>query len=424
MIEAKLLSKVLDENSFYVLNKYNVSRADFETYYKVFDYLKGYVAEYNQTPDYRTVVDKFEDFDYYPEVNDSFAYLAKTVKSASAKRRSFQLLQVEASKNFKSMSGEEFAKWLSKEAQQIEAMADSSSSVGTNFATNGEERKEWYNENKETRTFSYIPTPYSSLTKWLGGGFELGDMLLLMAYTNKGKSWLGSHIALTAWANGFGVLYYSPELSKKQQVYRLDTLNGHFNNVHIRRGELANEEAYFKYLDGFDDKQETPFIIKTMEDLPQGLTAAIVESDLQMYPNVQMVVIDGFNLMIHEKIGRDGMSATSRKLRQIFGRQGVVGAVIHQTPTSAEKEAKVDEDDVEATIKPPEVTDYSETVALVQDSATVLTFNQKDGIGKLKLAKCREPHVGKVLDLRCNFNLGFITEASPVDIFSMGEATG
>ena len=417
MLEAQLLSKVLDENSFYVLNKYNVSRADFESYYKVYDYLKDYVNEYGQTPDYRNVVERFKDFDYYPEVNDSFVYLAKSLKGASAKRRAFQLLQEQAGKNFKTMAGEDFAKWLSKEAQAIEAMADASSSVGTNFATNGEERKEWYNENKETRTFSYIPTPYAALTNWLGGGFELGDMILLLAYTNKGKSWIGSQIALQAWLADFGVLYYSPELSKKQQVYRLDTLNGHFNNVHIRRGILNNEADYMKYLDTFNEKQETPFIIKTMEDLPKGLSAGTVDADLQMYPNIKMVVIDGFNLMTHEKIGRDGMSATSRKLRQVFGRHGVVGLVIHQTPTSAEKEGKADEDDIEATIKPPEVTDYSETIAVVQDSATVLTFNQKDGIGKLKLAKCREPHVGKVLDLRCNFNLGFINEASPVDNF-------
>jgi len=35
----------------------------------------------------------------------------------------------------------------------------------------------------------------------------------------------------------------------------------------------------------------------------------------------------------------------------------------------------------------------------------------------LFIAKCREPHVGKSVDLRCNFNLGYITESSPVDYF-------
>jgi len=320
--------------------------------------------------------------------------------------------------NFKNMNGTEFATWLKEEAVSLEALASSSSSTATNYAVNGHERKEWYNENKENRTYSYIPTPYNTLTSWLGGGFELGDYILLMAYTNKGKSWIGSHIGNVAHTSGFGVLHYSPELSKKQQVYRNDTLRGHFDNVKIRRGTLDNEQEYLEYLDTFNEKNEIPYYIKTMEDLPNGLSADVIEADLQMYGDkIGMVIIDGFNLMKFPKIGRDGMSATSRQLRQIFGRHKVAGLVIHQTPTSAEKESRVDEDELEVELPVPQVTDYSETIAVVQDSATVLTFNQKDGRGRLLLAKCREPHVGKSLDLRCNFNMGWITEASPVDYF-------
>lgn len=419
MIESQLLSKIIDENSFYTMNKFNVNEADFEAYGHVYKYVKEYVNEYQQTPDYRNVVAKFADFDYMADVHDSYAYLCKTLKGQSAKRKAVLRL-AKVNDNFKNMNGTEFAQWLKAEATALEAVANSSSSTATNYATNGVERKEWYNENKENRTHSYIPTPYSTLTDWLGGGFELGDYILLMAYTNKGKSWVGSHIGNTAHMNGFGVLHYSPELSKKQQVYRNDTLRGHFNNVDIRRGQLDNEQAYMEYLDQFNDQNEVPYYIKTMEDLPNGLSTDVIEADLQMLAadgKIGMVIIDGFNLMKHPKIGRDGMSATSRSLRQIFGRYKVAGLVIHQTPTSAEKEMKTDEDELEVEIPCPQVTDYSETISVVQDSATVLTFNQVQGRGRLLLAKCREPHVGKSIDLRCNFNLGYITEATPVDYF-------
>ena len=417
MIESQLLSKIIDENSFYAMTKYNVNGADFEAYPHVYQYIKDYVQDYQQTPDYRNVVAKFEDFDYSPDVTDSYAYLCKTIKGQSAKRKAVTGL-AKINEKFKNMNGTEFATWLKEEAVKLEALASSSSSTATNYAVNGHERKEWYNENKENRTYSYIPTPYNTLTSWLGGGFELGDYILLMAYTNKGKSWIGSHIGNVAHTSGFGVLHYSPELSKKQQVYRNDTLRGHFDNVKIRRGTLDNEQEYLEYLDTFNEKNEIPYYIKTMEDLPNGLSADVIEADLQMYGDkIGMVIIDGFNLMKFPKIGRDGMSATSRQLRQIFGRHKVAGLVIHQTPTSAEKESRVDEDELEVELPVPQVTDYSETIAVVQDSATVLTFNQKDGRGRLLLAKCREPHVGKSLDLRCNFNMGWITEASPVDYF-------
>lgn len=417
MREAQLLSKVIDENSFFTMNKFNVHSEDFEAYPHVYDYVKRYVEEYNQTPDYRTVVSEFEDFDYYADVTDSYAYLCKSIKSASAKRKSALRLS-KMNENFKSMTGAEFTKWLKDEATALEALANSSSGTVTNYATNGEERKEWYNENKDTSVLSYIPTPYPSLTDWLGGGLSLGDMALLMAYTNKGKSWLGSDMGNVAHLNGFGVLHYSPELSKQQQSYRNDTLRGHFNNVDIRRGRLSNEDEYMKYLEDFNEKQEVPYFIKTMEDLPHGLSVDVIRADLEMYGDkIQMVIIDGFNLMKHPKLGREGMSATSRELRQVFGRYNVAGLVIHQTPTSAEKEMKVEEDELDVEIPVPQLTDYSETISVVQDSATVLTFNQNDGRGRLMIAKCREPHVGKSVDLRCNFNLGYITQSTPVDLF-------
>lgn len=417
MEESKLLSKIIDDNSFYTLHKFNINAADFETYPHVYNYLREYANLYNQTPDYRTVVSKFSDFDYTADVSDSYAYLCKTIKDHSAKRKAVLKL-ADVSTHFKTMSGEEFARWLKEEATALEAIALASSSTATNYATNGEERKEWYNENKENRTLTYIPTPYDTLTKFMGGGFELGDMIMLMAYTNKGKSWLGSHCGNKAHEAGFGVLHYSPELSKKQQSYRNDTLRGHFDNVKIRRGNLDNEAAYMEYLESFNDSNEVPYIIKTMEDLPNGLSTDVIKSDLEMYGDkIQMVIIDGFNLMKFPKLGRDGMSATSRELRQIFGRYKVAGLVIHQTPTSAEKEMKVDEDELEVELPVPQLTDYSETVSLVQDSSTVLTFNQREGRGRLFIAKCREPHVGESVQLRCNFNLGYITEASPVDYF-------
>lgn len=416
MIESQLLSKVLDENSFHTLSRFNIIGGDFEAYQHVYDYIKGYVAEYSQTPDYRNVVAKYSDFEYAPDVHDSFAYLSKTLKGSSAKRQSVKRLS-KVNENFKNMNGTEFAHWLKAEADAIEAVANSSSNAGTNYAANGAERKEWYLENKENRTATYIPTPYPSLTEWLGSGFELGDYILLLAFTNKGKTWIGSDIGRKAHEEGYGVLHYSPELSKKQQIFRLDTLKGHFDNVKIRRGQLTNEGEYFEYLNQFNEDATVPYHIKTMEDLPQGLTTEVIEADLQQYENIGMVIIDGFNLINHKGRGRDAMSETSRKLRQIFGRHKVAGLIIHQTPASAEREMKTEEDELDVEIQVPSITDYSETVSVVQDAATVLTFNQTDGRGKILLAKCREPHVGRSIDLRIDFNNGWITEATPVDYF-------
>lgn len=417
IVENQLLSKVLDEKSFYVLNKYNINESDFYALSNVYSFVKEYTEEYHEVPDFRTVVAECSNFEYQAEVHDSFPYLCKVLKSNSAKRSAFELLQKEATENFNKMNGTDFIDWLATESGKIKDASSVHSGLGTNFATNGEERWARYNDNKEKRSYKFIPTPYPTLNEGLGGGCELGDYCLFMAYTNRGKSWIGSHFGIHAWNSGFGILHYSPELSKSQQEQRLDTLNGHFNNMNMKLGKLQNEEEYKTYLDTFNAKNETPYIIKTMEDLPQGLSIDVIEADLQMNPNIKMVIIDGFNLMTHKGRGqnRENMSNTSRQLRQLFGRHEVLGLVIHQTPTSAEKENKKQDETGTRIVQPPELDQYSETVAVIQDASLVLTFDQHDGLGKIKVAKTRTNCVNQVIDLQCNFNEGFIQETSVID---------
>src|SRR5699024_3496461 len=150
---------------------------------------------------------------------------------------------------------------------------------------------------------------------------DISDYILIMTYTNRGKSWISSDVGLHAWKTGKSILYYSPELSQKQQQSRFETLDGHFNNSLLRRGELENEEDYFEYLKKFEltEEEKPSLIIKTMEDLPKGLSLDVIEADLEQNPNVSMVVIDGFNLMNHGKQNdRNSMTTTSRRLRQLL----------------------------------------------------------------------------------------------------------
>lgn len=418
IVEQQILSKALDEGSVHELLKYNVTEKDFFTLPQAFNFIKTYVEENDSTPDYRTVVAEFDNFEYLPDVSDSFKYLSKKLKSATARREAVNILQYQAGEKFNKLTGSEFADWLLQEATHLKELSSADSYSGTNYATTGKERWEMYEDSKENRTHKFIPTPYPSLTEYLGGGFELGDYVLLQAYTNRGKSWIGSHIGVKAWAENFGVLHYSPELSEAQQVQRNDTLLGHFNNVGLKTGSLQNEQAYKDFLEqDFSGENETPYIIKTMEHLPKGLGLDVISADLQANPDIKMVIIDGFNLMSHKGTGgnRDNMSNTSRKLRQLFSRFGVVGLVIHQTPTSAEKDNKAEDDTGARIVKPAEVHQYSETIAVIQDAVTILSFDQSDGLGKILLSKTRSPHVGAEITLHCDFNHGYITERTILD---------
>lgn len=168
MIEHQLISKVLEENNFHIMNKYNIKQVDFYNIPEVYEFVQSYVNEHGQTPDYRTVVGEFESFNYLPETADSFAYLAKALKNSTAKREVVMLLQKEAGKKFDELQGVEYINWMANEISRIQSMANATSYSGVNYAVNGDERWNTYQENKENRSFKFIPTPYDSLTKWLG----------------------------------------------------------------------------------------------------------------------------------------------------------------------------------------------------------------------------------------------------------------
>ncbi|MGE2643620.1 hypothetical protein ACQH7H_23740, partial [Escherichia coli] len=101
LLESQLLSKVLDEKNFAITRKFNLTERDFETNRDVYRFIKDYVKEYGETPDYRTVVAEFEHFDYMPEVHDTFAYLCKNLKSKSAKRMTAEVFASEFNENYK-----------------------------------------------------------------------------------------------------------------------------------------------------------------------------------------------------------------------------------------------------------------------------------------------------------------------------------
>jgi len=410
MIENQIISKMLDERNIHQVLKHNINKDDFLRLPHVFEYIVNERKEYGEVPDLETVVVKFPEFEYMDGVQESFRGLSARLKDEAGARISFATLQMEAKMKYKELGGNEFAVWMKERFEQIAQATSTDFNIGTDFATNGQERLARYNESKEKGNEEYISLPYGDLK------CEVGDFLLIMAYTNRGKSWISSHIALEAWKRQKkNVLYYSPELSQTQQQTRFETLDGHFNNSLLRRGQLENEEEYFNYLDQFEFEKEgedkkPKLVIKTMEDLPKGLSLDVIEADLEL-GNYDMVVIDGFNLMNHGKSNdRTSMTTSSRKLRQLFGRHKVLGAVTHQVNTAAEKDNKEEDEAGARIVKAPPIESYSESVALIQDPAMILTFDQHDGVGQLLVAKAREPIVGQTIDLHCDFNIGIIEE--------------
>lgn len=431
--ENRLLNKVLLTGDFYELSKYGITEKDFTDGKDAYIFIRDYVDKYGECPTDMALTLEFDKnvFEVEGEVSDNIGYLCKALKRENARNSIYDLFEHQVKDKYKNMDVDKFITWIQGELNNVSNARQQSSSGVTDLSVNGKERKEAYLDVKNNKSNLIIPTPFKKLNDGLGGGWLAGDYVLLEAYTNKGKSWIATDFAVKAWREGYSVLHYSPELSKYNQSQRFDTINGHFNNIAMRNGELYkdNEQRYFQYLDGFTEgKHEAHYYLKTMEDLDYGLTTGLIEADIKSNPDIKFIVVDGFNLMNHGNGRglRDSMTVTSRKLRQICGKYNVVLLVVHQVSTAGYKESKMSEDEFNAdgrpTVNPPDITAYSETIAVIQDACTVLTYDytkpedSDQGIGALKVVKTRANNLNDKIDLTVNYNMGYIEEYEEPDI--------
>ena len=116
-IENRLLSRIIDNNDIAVVARYNLTAGDFTTQADTFKFIQDYYKQYGEAPAYTTVVAECESFEYVPEVLDSPDYMCKKIKADNAKRKSFDLLQREATEKFSKLNGADFITWLHEETQ-------------------------------------------------------------------------------------------------------------------------------------------------------------------------------------------------------------------------------------------------------------------------------------------------------------------
>jgi len=84
------LSRVLDDGNTMAIREFSVDKEDFATKTEqgVYEFITDYArTNKGQTPDFRTVIEKYPEFYYREGVADSYRYLVKELRSYSAKRK-------------------------------------------------------------------------------------------------------------------------------------------------------------------------------------------------------------------------------------------------------------------------------------------------------------------------------------------------
>lgn len=140
-----------------------------------------------------------------------------------------------------------------------------------------------------------IPTGFEEIDKAMYGGLStVEELLLLVARTNSGKSWVCTKMMETAQSRGFNVAYYSPEMQASFLGTRFDTWRGHFANSQIFRGQYSDE--YKKHLQALKSQTASAFVIED-KDAPDNLVTVPFLKKFVKAHNIKELIIDGLAYM-------------------------------------------------------------------------------------------------------------------------------
>lgn len=404
MISNQVINYILDtkDTSLIVLN--NLTDKYFSDYKKEFDFILDHLNKYGNIPDKETFVNAFPNFDLV-KVSETPNYLIEelfkeyqTSKLAQTFNSVRKLLidgDVDKAVNLYQKAYEEIN--TSVALNTVDILKDTS-------------RYEAYEERTTNFDKYYVRTGFPELDAILGGWDREEELAVIVARTNKGKSWINLKMALAAAEQGLTVGIYSGEMSERKVGYRIDTLLQHIPNSALIHGSISVRDDYKTYIENLPNRLKGSIKVLTpnMINGSAGVNAlrAFIEKD-----KLDILFIDQHSLLEDDRGAKNPVEKASNISKDLKNLQ-----VLKRIPIIAvSQQNRTKNDDDSDTI---DTTQIAQSDRIGQDATVIIgiTRDKKDSsLLTLHLVKSRDSAVGNKLTYRADFNTGtfdFIPEGN------------
>lgn len=262
-----------------------------DTYYSIFkphiQYIINHKLKYGNVPDIFTFLSQFPDIDSLVECNESFEYLKEQMRL-----NKMRILFVETFNRIKDANQEDVQNvWLyiRNQCDQVDKL---DSLEPMNIIKDAKKRAKIVEDaSKQAR----IPTGFAEIDELFNGGLStVEELMLVVARTNSGKSWVLVQMMESAQRHGFPVLYYSPEMQPSFLATRFDTWRGKFKNSEIFNGRYTQE--YKEYLNGLED-ESTPAYVLEDKDVADNSVDVLKLKNFVHKNQIKILIIDGLSYM-------------------------------------------------------------------------------------------------------------------------------
>lgn len=425
------LNKVIEENDVNALARYNITIDDMHSDIdrKAYRFIEEYARENGgQAPSYAAVVDNVLGFDYIPEVSDSYTWLARQIKDFSAKRAVVAWFETgEFERKLNEMSGQEFVeKWLLPKIESVKMRTHVRESVGTDVKKDVDKFIEEYERRKAGESFKVWKSKYSAVGEYISG-----NMYTVFGESGRGKSVITLEDAIYAAKQGANVLVWSMEMAWYEVLVRIYTslsgeqgitratfegvdMDAGFNARDLRIGNLSEEfeQAFREFVRALNDYLDGNITVRAVddEDFNDRSLRALEADILQL--GADFIVIDPFYYLQYEKntsktAGGDA-SNTSKKLRSMTGRLGIVTVAI----TQSDVKKSADDGEGNRELRLPEREDVKKTKSLLEDAAVLIGIDSdyKQGLAIVGNMKGRDGGEGDLSNVLYIPQYGIVKE--------------
>ena len=261
-----------------------------ESYYSIFrphiHFILTHYQKYNSIPDVFTFQAEYPDV-VLVTVKESINYLIDEMK-----KNKQHIMLLDMFNKLKDLGSGDVKEAWQYIANQCDKVANLDSIQPMDIIKDAKSRSEQVIAySKQSR----IPTGFDEIDKLMYGGLStVEELLLIVARTNTGKSWVCTKMMESAQKHGFPVLYYSPEMQASFLGTRFDTWRGHFQNSQLYQGKY--NETYQEYLRSLPNENTSAYILEDKDVEDNTVNVPALRSLVKKY-GIKLLIIDGLSYM-------------------------------------------------------------------------------------------------------------------------------
>ena len=395
MVSLQILNKIISTKDISIITDNNLTIDYFLEYEDEYSFIKEHFDNYKNVPDTETFINKFPDFELL-EVNESDRYLVDAIREEYLYSKSVPVIK-KAAELLKSDSNEA-SRYLQSELVNLTP----------NYTTpyvdiiHSNSRVEMFEDKSNNKDRWFIPTGFEELDDIIYGWQCGEEFVVIFARTGIGKSWVLVKTVQHAWEIGKNVGYISPEMSADKIGYRFDTLNNHFSNMALVRGDKSKVsiDEYRQYNEKLAEHNNR-ILVSTPMDFNKQVTVGKLRTFVQAN-NLDMLAIDGITYMTDERYKRGDNKTTSltnisEDLMELSCELKIpILVVVQSNRGGTEKDT-------------PDLEDIRDSDGIAHNATKVISLNQKEEALVMKIKKNRDGKVGDKLTYLWDIDLGEFT---------------